>query len=255
MLQRRNIVHALIGAVAFATSCTQPLDETSSVFYRWDGRRLFCAKDIDEQTGLPRADITAAMDYAQQQQQVLQLFAHVPGRTVSLSTLEFVFAAARDRNLPFLTYRDLLDDSNPRAGITFSFDDTAVAEWFSIKDMLNSYRVRASFFVTRYANFDPEQKQQLRELQQAGHTLEAHSATHQRSPLYVETYGLRAFLDEEVLPSLQLMRADGFDPQIYAYPFGARTTETDRAIMPYVKAIRSLSFTRGKPLVSDPCPF
>jgi hypothetical protein len=244
----------VLAIVSGAVGCSVPLNEVDTVFYTWNGNRVFCAKNIDELTGINRSEILEAMDRARDQQEVLQLFAHTPGKTVSIPMLEFVFAAAALRNLPFLSYRDLLDDGSPRAGINFSFDDSAITQWFGVRDLLKQYSVRASFFVSRYHRFDADQKLQLRQLAADGHQIEAHGRTHQRSPNYLESYGVRALLDEEVLPSLQLLAADGFNPQIFAYPFGARTSETDAAIMPYVQAVRSLSFTRGKPAIYDPCP-
>jgi hypothetical protein len=253
-LRLAAILAAMLAILVGSVGCSVPLDEVDTVFYSWNGNRVFCAKNIDELTGINRTEILEAMERARNQQQVLQLFAHTPGKTVSIPMLDFVFAAAVERGLPFLTYRDLLDDSSPRAGISFSFDDSAVSQWVGVRDLLKQYNVRASFFVSRYYRFDAALKLQLRQLAADGHQIEAHGRTHQRSPNYVESYGVRALLDEEVLPSLQLLAADGFNPQIFAYPFGARTSETDAAIMPYVQAVRSLSFTRGKPAIYDPCP-
>jgi peptidoglycan/xylan/chitin deacetylase (PgdA/CDA1 family) len=88
----------------------------------------------------------------------------------------------------------------------------------------------------------------------AGHDVEAHSVLHERGPTYVERHGLAAYLDEEVLPSIELLRADGYEVLSYAYPFGVRTDETDRAILDTgsVQMVRSLA--KPNQLRANPCP-
>ena len=49
------------------------------------------------------------------------------------------------------------------------------------------------------------------------------------------------------------MRSDGFPVTSFAYPFGARTHEIDRAILEHVAILRSISFTYTGPVV-DACP-
>jgi hypothetical protein len=39
---------------------------------------------------------------------------------------------------------------------------------------------------------------------------------------------------------------------VFAYPFGMRTAETDRAILKYVDRVRSVSFSMEG--AGDPCP-
>jgi hypothetical protein len=60
-------------------------------------------------------------------------------------------------------------------------------------------------------------------------------------------------MQDEVLPSIDLLRADGFAPTVFAYPYGRRTTEIDEAVLDVVERVRSVSFAY-EGLVSDPCP-
>ncbi len=224
------------------------------IYYQGDGRRVLCAANVDDIIGVSHENIAAGLDRAVARGEVLQLFAHEPGRTVNRDTLAFTFAAAAERGLPFLTYRDLLDHPEPRAGLAFSFDDTSINAWTQTRDLFNTYGVHATFFVSRYDRLDAAARGQLQQLAADGHTIEAHSVNHQRGPSYVETYGLQAYLTDEVLPSITALRDDGFDPQLFAYPFGARTSETDAAILRYVRALRSVAFVRTSPFTIDPCP-
>jgi len=92
----------------------------------------------------------------------------------------------------------------------------------------------------------------LHALAAQGHKIEAHSVSHQRAPTYVENHGLAAYLADEALPSIDALRAEGFDVTTYAYPYGARTGELDGALLEHVSIVRSVSFTWST--VSDPCP-
>jgi hypothetical protein len=49
------------------------------------------------------------------------------------------------------------------------------------------------------------------------------------------------------------MRAEGFTPTVFAYPFGSRSAELDRAILRHVDRVRSVSITLRGP-IADPCP-
>jgi hypothetical protein len=246
---------ATIAFAVASAACTEPTGNVDGAFYRWDQAKVLCAIDIDSRVRVDRASIITGLDRALANREVLQLFAHVPGGTVDVDVLDFTFAAAVERGIPFVTYRQLLDDESPRAGLAFSFDDASIEQWFATRELFDRYRAKVTFFITRYQGFDDSQVAKLKQLAADGHDIEAHSVSHARGPDYVENYGLRAYIDDEVLPSLTRLRADGFDPQVYAYPYGSRTRETDDAILPYVRALRSVAYVRGRPLVDDPCPY
>lgn len=48
-----------------------------------------------------------------------------------------------------------------------------------------------------------------------------------------------SYLEDEVLPSLAALRADGFTPESVAYPYGSHTPETDALIAPHVRYLRN----------------
>ncbi len=70
--------------------------------------------------------------------------------------------------------------------------------------------------------------------------------------LDVEENGLGAYMKEEALPSIDALRADGYDVTSYAYPYGARTSELDDALLKHVAVLRSVSFSIEGAI--DPCP-
>ncbi len=54
-----------------------------------------------------------------------------------------------------------------------------------------------------------------------------------------------AWMTDEVQPSIDQLRADGYTVDAFAYPYGSRTDETDRAVLDQVKIVRSVSHMRG----------
>ncbi len=208
---------------------------------------------IDDAAG--NADsIAGGLDRAARRGEVLQLYGHVPGRTVALATIDAILDGARARGLASFTYADLAAGRPAEAGLALSFDDSAVEAWTTIADRLDAAGVRATFFVTRYHLWTAEQRAALRALAARGHDVEAHTVAHLRAPAVVEDRGLTAYVDDEVLPGLELLRADGYQPTAFAYPFGARTSELDRALLDHFALLRSVSYSIDGPLVVDPCP-
>lgn len=243
---------ALVGPLACDFT---PLSQTDSTYYDWDGQKVLCAAGLDPESGNSLDSVMGGLERAARQGEVLLLFAHTPGVTVPLDRLEAVLARARDLGLDFITARDIATgDGSPRAGLALCFDDSGVDQWYGARPLLDRYGARVTFFVTRFDRLSQNQRDELHALAGDGHDIEAHGLRHLVAPDYVEEFGLQAYLDDEALPSIELLRQDGFDPVAYAYPFGARTGEIDRAMLRHVQLLRSVTFTAPYPLVSDPCP-
>jgi len=234
-------------------ACQHDVASTDGAFYDWSGRRLHCAVDIDDSTRNDFASIETGLDRARDRGEVLELYAHHPGVTLSWDTIDKVFAAAQERGLPFITYGDLARGTAPSGGLLFSFDDSWVDAWTSGREIFQRYGARVTFFIAYYPKFTDAMKAELQQLAADGHDIEAHSITHSRAPEYVESKGLAAYIDEDVVPSIDLLRRDGYDVTAFAYPFGSRTEQTDRAIFEHVDLIRSVAFTWSG--VESPCPF
>lgn len=214
---------------------------------------MLCAVGIDERRN-DIASIESGLDRARDDGLVVQLYGHVPGGTLPLATLEATLAGARDRGLASFTYRDFANGRPAEAGLALSLDDDAIEAWTSVAPMLDTYGVRATFFVTRFHRFTAAQRALLHQLADAGHDIEAHSVDHLRAPEYAEAHGLAAYVAGEVSPGVAALRADGHDPVAFAYPFGSRTGELDRVLLDDFAVLRSVTFQRDGLLVSDPCP-
>jgi hypothetical protein len=234
-------------------ACQHDAGDSDGAFYAWDDRRVHCAIDIDTHTRNELPSIETGLDRARDRGELLELFAHDPGHTVPWDKIEAVLAAARDRGLRFVTYADLAHGSVPPGpALALSFDDNHVADWVAGRDLYARYGARVTFFVAYYDTYHADDKAGLRALAADGHDIEAHSIDHLRGPDMVEEVGLHRYLTDEVQPSIDLLRADGYDVTTYAYPYGSRTTETDDAILARVPLLRSVTFTWSG--VADPCP-
>jgi peptidoglycan/xylan/chitin deacetylase (PgdA/CDA1 family) len=245
---------ALCFLLAGAACSRPPLAEIDEVYYDWDDRRVLCAAGLDESAGSDFDSVRSGLERAAERGEVISLYAHRPGGTVSVERIESVLDAAAELGLDFVTYPDLLAGGPPRAALSLSFDDAHVDEWYDLRELFTRYEARVTFFLSRYDRLSGEERDKLRALAGDGHSIEAHSRRHQEAPVYVEDSGLDAYMEEEALPSIENLRADGFDPIAYAYPFGARTSELDDALLEHVQLLRSVTFVYESPLVTDPCP-
>ncbi|HEX3758654.1 MAG TPA: polysaccharide deacetylase family protein [Kofleriaceae bacterium] len=232
--------------------CQTPLDQIDGAFYNGDHRLVHCAVNLDTSARVDTESIDSALDRARDRSEVVELYAHHPGVTVPVSRIEHVLAGARERGLAFYTYSDFVHDRPVGPGLALSFDDTSVDAWFAQRPLFDQYGAKVTFFVSRYQNIGPAQRAELKQLGADGHVIEPHTVNHLRAPDYVEQHGLDAYLHDEVDPSFARLREDGFTVDAFAYPFGARTGQIDRAIGKRVKVLRSVAFTYE--IVGDPCP-
>lgn len=235
-----------------AAACRAGAGDLDGIFYDGDGRPVHCAVNLDTKAGNSLSTIYAALDRAAARGEVVELYAHRPGVTVPHDKLALVLAGARARGLPYVTYADFAAGGDLGAGLALSFDDAGITEWMSARPLLLEHDARVTFFVTRYHRFTEEGRAQLRQLADDGHEIAAHGVAHLRAPSYVEEHGLAAYVTDEALPSIEILRADGYDVTSFAYPYGARTGELDRALAAHVPVLRSVAFSFAPAL--DPCP-
>lgn len=247
------MAHAATLACALLFGCRDEAADIDQIFYNGDGRKVHCALNMDDVAGVSVAEFEGALDRALERGETAEFYGHKPGVTVPVEKIEAIVAAASARGLPFVLYSDFAHGEGNGPGVALSLDDNSVALWDGIRPMLREYDAHLTFFVSRYTHLDDSAKATLRDFLTDGHELQPHSIEHLREPEYVEQRGLAALMNEEVLPSIDALRADGYPSEAFAYPFGARTSEIDEEILKHVKVLRSLSFPFGFP-VEDACP-
>ncbi len=212
-------------------------------YFGWGDQQQVGAMSLDTVDATTDGALLATLPRSRHPDGVVMLYAHSPGETVSVDVLEAVLAEAQREHLPMLTYAELAAGGAPRSGISLSFDDNPVAAWFSLRDLLASYGAHVSFFVTEYDQLTATDREQLHTLYADGHSIEAHGVHHVDGPSYVAEHGLDAYLADEVVPSIDILRADGFAPVAFAHPGGARTDAIDAAILDHVRLVRGISST------------
>ena len=210
---------------------------TDIPYYAWTGPGTVGAMELDHLAAddpgmLAQVDCSGAW--------VAMFYTHVPGQDVDAATLEALLARAQRDGLAVLTYAELLAGP-PRPGISLSFDDTEVDQWFTLRDLFARYGAHASFFVTRYAQFSADQRAKLHQLYADGNSIEAHGVNHAYAVAYVADHGLDDFIANEVVPSIDILRADGFTPVAYAHPGGSHDRAIDAAILEHIALVRSIS--------------
>jgi peptidoglycan/xylan/chitin deacetylase (PgdA/CDA1 family) len=213
---------------------------------------VLCAANLDTVGGNDLDSVKAGLARAADRGEVIHLYTHVPDVTVPRDKLEATVTEAARLGLRFVTYPDLVDGPDVGGAVALSFDDSNVESWISVRDLLRDNGVRATFFVTRYHTMGDSTREQLRQLAADGHTIEAHTVNHLHAADYVDQHGLAQYLREEAVPSIERLRADGFPVRAFAYPFGERTRELDRALLKHVEVLRAVSFSADNAVIVDP---
>lgn len=198
--------------------------------YGWDDRRTLCSISVDDPIHWPR--VRKRMRQAKRDRSVLLLHAHKPGSSMSFATLEKLLSLADDDGLAYLTYDELVPSPrSPRAGLALSFDDADVQAWYGARDVLARHHAHVTFFVTQVAMLTEGEIEMLRELAAAGHAIEAHSSRHLHAKTYVAEHGVDAYVADEAVRSITDLKALGFAPTAYAYPYGEHVPAVDQALL------------------------
>ncbi len=136
--------------------------------------------------------------------------------------------------------------------VVLSFDDDFIDQWHGQRDAFVEHGVRATFFVTRFDQLTADEVDMLAELQADGHEIGCHSLTHVDPDVYVEDHTVEQYLDEEVLPAVEAMRAEGFDPTSWSYPWGGRGVAMDDLLAEHFEVLRaSGTFSLGEQALYD----
>lgn len=230
--------------VAIASACNGTLPEYNDIYSVGADHRVLCGYSLDDKNSVSIDALNAGFERARAQRETVHLYAHKPSGTVQSSTIESAVAGAADRGLGYITYRELAMGVVPSKGsLALSFDDHAVAEWRAMLPMFAQYHARVTFFVSSFQFGTPEERAMLHELAAAGHDIEYHSTNHFNAEAYSTTNGVERYVADDIEPGLVAMRADGFDPVAFAYPFGARTEATDAALLTKFTLLRAIHYT------------
>jgi peptidoglycan-N-acetylglucosamine deacetylase len=131
-------------------------------------------------------------------------------------------------------------------GVVLTFDDDRVDNWYTYLPIMDSCKVKATFYICKYNRFTSDQKRKLAVIQNHGHEIAFHSTNHYNMEKYVykEKHSIENLMRCEVEDGLKLMNKDGFYPVTFAYPYGAHNGLFDKLLMRYFKSVRALNGTQ-----------
>ena len=132
-----------------------------------------------------------------------------------------------------------------KSGIAFTFDDFNVNEWFRCLPLLDSFGVKATFYISNYNKLNKEEINKLRIIKRCGHEIAFHTTNHFNMVKYLNNEGMEALIQNEILAGLSKLNADGFYPTTFAYPYGHHTQALDNTLLKYFKSVRALNGTNN----------
>ena len=238
VMRRLRVLACLLVALA---GCGDNAHDPDYLGYSWDDRRVVCGHSIDDLTHhIDVGFIDHQLDEAAAGKWVTILYAHVPTGTVSLAMLDRVLSDAEARGLQFYTFRDLGPSPTPRGGLAMTFDDNSPDQWLLARDVLARHGAHATFFVAHWNEMTPLQHQEIGVLHDDGDDIEPHTLHHLHALAYVAEHGMDAYLNDEVLPSFQVLIDAGYPPpNAFAYPFGEHSPAIDDAVLQHVWFVRT----------------
>lgn len=127
--------------------------------------------------------------------------------------------------------------------VLLSFDDrTHLDDWVEIAPALAEHDVVATFMLDRISTMEEAHWQQVQVLLDHGHALGYHGEHH----LGAVASGLspEAWLEQELLPSIETFAARNLTAEVVAMPRGDSTSEHETAILEVVERVR---LTAGPP--------
>ena len=132
-------------------------------------------------------------------------------------------------------------NTKPQPGISISFDDRTIREWYDMRGLLNSYNAKVTFFVTQFDSLLPAEIDMLKTLESDGHEIGSHGAIHVNAEYFIKAESYDKYLQSEIEPSISAMKKAGFNPTSFAYPYGAKYWFTDYLLKKEFKVLRSVS--------------
>lgn len=144
--------------------------------------------------------------------------------------------------------------SNPKEinpGVVISFDDTSINEWYQADKILSQYSWKATFCVSKINTLSHSEIKELIQLQKEGHEIAGHGFHHFNAPKFVVKNGVNAYINQEINPMLTLMHFYNFKVTSFAYPFGFRNANIDKALLKKFKIIRGTTYGAEDPFFQN----
>ena len=133
-----------------------------------------------------------------------------------------------------------LHPTNNQAGVSLTFDDTTIDAWFNLRTMFNKYQAKATFFVSHFYSLDTQQINKLKALETDGSEIGCHTYNHKGvlQDFNNDISRINEYIQEQIKVPYDQMKAAGFNPVSFAYPYGESHTLYDAAVRTYFPYIR-----------------
>ena len=133
-----------------------------------------------------------------------------------------------------------------RGAVCFTFDDYHGKNWLKADAIFKKYNAHATFFVVK--ELTPEKIEVMKKLQAAGHSLGLHTMHHRDATFFTQSKGEKWYLDHEILPQLEVCKANGLVVRNFAYPNNRRNENTDKMLYKYFDYLRAGNGPAKKPI-------
>jgi peptidoglycan/xylan/chitin deacetylase (PgdA/CDA1 family) len=138
-------------------------------------------------------------------------------------------------------------DIESNSGYCITFDDDYVDEWYSINNMLLTYNITATFFVSEIDSLSSYQINLLKELKASGHEIGSHGWRHTNAVEFMKNHTFEEYYNYEIKPAIRFMDSLGMKPTSFAYPFGRSSDSLDHFLLKYFKIIRHVTEEQLQP--------
>jgi len=125
-----------------------------------------------------------------------------------------------------------------RAGIALTFDDNYVDAWFAARSIFQKYDAHVTFFISNFNSLDQGKIDKLKILQADGHEIAFHGYNHEDVVEYLNSHTLSDYMNNEIIRGINLMKASGFNPVDFAFPYGSDDARATQAMTPYFGHMR-----------------
>lgn len=126
-------------------------------------------------------------------------------------------------------------------GYCLTFDDHYIKQWESIKSLLDSNNVHATFFITTLSELSANEINIIHDLQGSGNEIGCHSLRHLNAIEFLKTHPIKEYIDAEITPAMKIFSDLGIYPTSFAFPQGLTTDSLNAEMLKHYKMLRTVA--------------
>lgn len=121
--------------------------------------------------------------------------------------------------------------TNHTGRLLLTFDDRHIDGWVDALPAFDTFGARVTFFIVEADLLDTTERTDVERLLAGGHTVGSHGARHRNADDAIAELGPEEYLDLEIRPSVEALRALGASARHFAYPNCRRDETSDRTLL------------------------